>query len=497
MQHIFEVFLSHEIFNVNIWHQKGNETQVEIYTSYPFRNNSCSKVNIFSQAFNMHSIQGSNLKNFSFGSKFKNFHGCPLRVTPVMFGRELLDIRDKLHQVVDIDGLEGQLLKIIAKRLNFDPKYVTVDGKERHGFLIKNRTMNGGIGKLWRNETDILIGFYLQRQDFSEYFDFSMSYADVHSCFASSYGRKLTFVERVFAPLKNYIWLLVLILCFMFVSFLTISQTYFKMVVNIWMNIELFIRVLLGIDVYARPEGRTLRATLSFISVLLIFMRTSYFAKLFDFIVNDVHMDAIDTIDDAIAANSTIYIRPYGAKFFPAEHKINLLRNVLIPNECWESYIKYRIEKGYFKDVFIHFRQYPSATLRMSKQNLLTSSQSIYFQKYSYLTNQFNKIIMQILSNGLVQKFVYKNDEPAVTARQATIIQFKDMKELFLLYFLSLTIPTAVFILEIVYFHLSKKLWVKNIIRKFKRMRRTVRKRRNVMKIESHFQINKVRFRCN
>lgn len=483
---VFETFLKHKMFDVDVvkFSNENNRNIIKLTTYYPFRENNCMKVNIFSKSAELETINRTFLHPFSFRAKVRNLHGCPISIIGIEVFEEFQFIKNELNQIVDAGGFEGKMLKVFAKKMNFTPKYVQGDLRDRQGRIFKNGSMSGGLAQLNRQEGEILVGYFAQHYEFQQHFDFSISFDEIQTCFASAYGKQLSFFERLAIPFDKNVWILSLTVTIVFGVFLFMSERCLYNTLSLCTVIEFMIRIWLGIDIYKWPKGRTIRFAITFISIMLIILKTSFYAKLFHFLIHDIHTKQIDTIEEIMEANSTIYVRPYGFELLPAVANFSDLHFQVIKIDCWNDLETRFLQMKDVKDVLIYFREYPPKYLRLSRKNLLQLSQTIYFQKNSYLKTEFNINILYILTTGLTEKYSYKSHvNHEGDEHRPTHVLFEDIKDLFTFLLFAYSFATVVFFLELIIHYESKEPWMKYIIRKYKRMKKIFFKTRKQRKM--------------
>ena len=148
---LWEIF----IINVNIVLQDFLEQKGYIYTSFPYTNTYCSKVEpIIWNAFQNGQFQ---LEQEYFPNKIQNLFRCPLVVAtfdifPVMrLGNlEKLENSDKLEiDQITISGLDAEVLKRLAKSMNFKIKFVFDSMKVRWGENFPNGSTSGAMQKVY------------------------------------------------------------------------------------------------------------------------------------------------------------------------------------------------------------------------------------------------------------------------------------------------------------------------------------------------------------
>jgi len=116
MVNMFERLWIKQIVNINIlWMPQGNVAETMMYTYYPYSESYCGKaipikLNQFRFGKWLH-------ESHFFPNKMSDLHGCPLHVAtfrnpPFMIIKE--------HGIVEVDGIDGILLRVLAQKMNFN-----------------------------------------------------------------------------------------------------------------------------------------------------------------------------------------------------------------------------------------------------------------------------------------------------------------------------------------------------------------------------------------
>lgn len=88
-----------------------------------------------------------------FPRKFKNCHGCPIRSSAID-NPPFMELRKQNGDIVDVDGTEGKLVKLLAQILNATLKFTIASDQGVYGTLVNGR-WTGSVGDLVYDRTDI------------------------------------------------------------------------------------------------------------------------------------------------------------------------------------------------------------------------------------------------------------------------------------------------------------------------------------------------------
>jgi hypothetical protein len=118
MSKMFNDLWKNYIVNSEIyWHTPDNEDEAVLYTFFPYNKFHCGETFPIQQN---HFRNGKWLHNNSkfFPNKMGNLHGCPLKVAIIPTAPFMIATKDE-NGTVDIGGIDGELLKLIATEMNF------------------------------------------------------------------------------------------------------------------------------------------------------------------------------------------------------------------------------------------------------------------------------------------------------------------------------------------------------------------------------------------
>lgn len=153
LQKIFDDCWKSYITNIIVVVQFENGSKSSIYTYFPFTENHCN----FIVPKTLHHYTISNMSALNqlrasdiFPDKMKNLFRCPIAVAEFMF--EPYMILEKLQNgTYFTDGIDGNILAILGKKINFTPAIKIVPNNLRGGFIFPNGTMIGSFKMVSNN----------------------------------------------------------------------------------------------------------------------------------------------------------------------------------------------------------------------------------------------------------------------------------------------------------------------------------------------------------
>lgn len=142
MTRIFEFLWVKHVINVNVLLVPGeNKYEALMYTYYPFTDFYCGKA--FPIKLNQFRFGKWLLDTEIFPNKMSNLFGCPLRVATFM-NKPFMIIHDYGNNHVEIDGIDGILLRVLAQKMNFNVELFLVNDL-MWGDVYNNGTSTGDI----------------------------------------------------------------------------------------------------------------------------------------------------------------------------------------------------------------------------------------------------------------------------------------------------------------------------------------------------------------
>lgn len=139
MTEIFEAFWSKHIVNVVIMFMSQTQTEVLLYTFYPFSEFYCERA----IPIQLNQYQGDRFlqKINYFPDKLNDFYGCKLSVATFNNPPFFMYKHNALTGTVEVDGIEGILLRVLSQRLNFNVDIY--ESPDNWGYVYENGTSTG------------------------------------------------------------------------------------------------------------------------------------------------------------------------------------------------------------------------------------------------------------------------------------------------------------------------------------------------------------------
>ncbi len=138
MKEIFEAFWSKHIVNVVIIFAIESNTEIQLFTYYPFTASNCE--NIIPTLLNRFKDNKFLSPIKYFPVKLKNFYGCPVSIVTFQAPPFMIFQWNKNGSLI-LDGIDGIVVKLLAEQLNF--RVVLHEEPHRLGKIFENGTVTG------------------------------------------------------------------------------------------------------------------------------------------------------------------------------------------------------------------------------------------------------------------------------------------------------------------------------------------------------------------
>lgn len=498
---IFQAMYLKKIYNTNaIYAGKGGEIRIKSFL--PFQADKCGDTTPRTWKIIDGTFEGD--WNSLLPNKTKNLHGCTIRIvtlhrcpaTCVSTKMKLVDEGNgtSLRNVTQIDGFEINILRTIAKSLNFKMDRKVLYGMDQAGTVSENGTATGALKCLLNNESDIALGGFALRQTHTKFLDPSMVYFSMPIVFAIPPGKKYSGFEKLLRPFDLLVW-------FSITSTLTIG-----ILVIILMNYKFkgcrsfvfgrrtgnpVVNMLIAIfaQTQRRLPGRNFSRFLlmSFLLFCLV-QRNVYQGSLYIFLRSDGRHKEVQSIPEMIEKDFQFYMYSAPAaiikenyteiykRFVPviADLKAFLkstqsFRTIVMKSEAdnifyrpLEDGVKAALLTNVNDVMYRNQKTYKNFTMKVCKQELITTNTVMYFQKSFFLKEAIDSMLDELLTAGIVSYWINKFADKRFLNWQdpdvkSNFLQMQHLHGVFHMGFIGLGIAVAVFIFEVMIERFKKK----------------------------------------
>ncbi|KAG5681325.1 hypothetical protein PVAND_010772 [Polypedilum vanderplanki] len=461
---LHEIFASmwiRKIFNIYAILCNNAEDKLDFYTIEPFQNfQNCGDTT--PKLLNKF-INDNFLYELLIKEKFHNLNKCPIKVTT--FNENIAVFREiKSNGKIELRGYEIHLIKTIAKSLNFTLQINFREGNEQFGKIYENGTATETLGELQKGNTNIALGDFYIRISRLEYFDCSETYLNYPIVFIISKGEKLSPLEKMLQPFGTIVWILFLLTFLLGVLVIFIinlkykklkSFVYGKNVKNPVMNMLV---ITLGSQQNILPRNNFARFILINFIILCLVLRSIYQGSLYKFLQSDGRYKEVETIEELIDKNFTLLIHESNIEILTDYPKL-LKQSQLIKRDVVKDSLDKMMSSSKkvtilgTRVIFIDYsRDHRTFPYKLLKENLMTISVVMYYQKDFYLKDAINSKIRRIVAGGLVNYWLKEFDHIDMWNNEnfePKVLTFDHMIGAFGLLIIGNVLALLIFIIEI------------------------------------------------
>ncbi|XP_055932887.1 ionotropic receptor 21a-like [Argiope bruennichi] len=370
------------------------------------------------------------------------------------------------NNISDFSGIEGELLKLLAERLNFKYTLLLPTDGQQFGFKDSSGTWTGVKGMVARGEVDLTVSHLGITEEVFKIAEMSAPYFDDHKTFASDLPHSLPKYTVLIRPFSAYVWIAI-VFCFAFIPLIFHYLTILKQIKckDIAEKVD---------DARPAKHNSLIRATgildgfLLISKTLLIFIYTSVILSAFTV---ERKGNVIRTAEElAPLLESRTY-------------KCMLLKGTVIPNILMRSNLKHlrtigSVIKNYH-DIYIpaEYQIKPFEEKRVvigsklllqimhgsskyiSHDSLDVASKGVIMKKGFCCMDRFNTVLLRIVSGGFYEKFIRDITSPqeirisSILPRTNTVIKLdlNDLSSIFFVLIIGYISSFALLLLEIVH----------------------------------------------
>ncbi|XP_037943159.1 uncharacterized protein LOC119676009, partial [Teleopsis dalmanni] len=245
---------------------------------------------------------------------FKNLNGYALRV--YIFDSVYSNIigDNTLKAITDVKGVDGNIAKLMSHKMNFSMLLQWPDD-EFFGYRLENKSFNGAIGRVLRNEADIIFTGFFIKDYLTNEIQFSVSvYADKLCCYVRSANRVPQSILPIYAVDMD-VW---------FAFLLAGSVCPFFWMALRWLNLYLQIKVISPIKYSLRSK---IQYTHIYINTWVVWVRLAIvsFPPFHSERMFVISLCLVSVIFGAILESclATAYIRPFYYKNINTMDELN------------------------------------------------------------------------------------------------------------------------------------------------------------------------------
>uniref|UniRef100_A0A1I8MKQ0 Uncharacterized protein n=1 Tax=Musca domestica TaxID=7370 RepID=A0A1I8MKQ0_MUSDO len=410
MQQIFEYCWQNHLINCVIQIQT-DRGELQLYTYYPFTRWQCGKAQIV--RITGLNASGKMSREMLFPSKLKNFYGCPLRVA-IWHIPPFMSLSTDAEGNVQLDGgCESRLLKMLSDRYNFSLDLRVFDDDTR-GNVFPNGSTTGVLKMLNDRELDFGIGSYHQNALRNSVATSTVNYyQSIISVVMLRSALRLSDSKALIYPFQPNTWLILFV-----VTIAVILGVYIFRHIRHTTVVKPFTDVfisMLGMPFVHMPPFKELRVfALSWIFFTLI-IRSAYLGFLFHIIRSHLLSNPPTDLNTLISRNFGIIVSERVNHIIANISELKQLNHTILQKKPETYTLEYLLnlppeEGNHVMGISaVDFLQYQIRARRLRDvvkimpYDLLGFKICIYLAKHSYLSDQFNELLIWVRDSGLIE----------------------------------------------------------------------------------------------
>ncbi|XP_050328166.1 uncharacterized protein LOC126758138 [Bactrocera neohumeralis] len=462
MRAIFNECLRFNVDNVVVMLEL-DKRKFGFYTYYLFADVYCHQgENIEIVHFNTY-FNGSLEHDRLFPQHLRDFHGCQLFICLEM-GYPLLGFhgnRSDPHDLQDIRlvaGIEGDLLKDLAKALNFR---VNFSISKNRGVIGENNDSTGCFAELAAGKADIAIGCLSSTDGLRHVFSYSISYHQSLYVFIVRSGLHFGPIKQLVHAFCRSVWQAIGICCvigMIFIRFViscTSSGVCEKLVgQRKHSDSTNLIVVMMGYPIKILPSRNCARLLLMSWLLATLVLRNAYQAKMFDSLRISRRIPIPRTIA-GLEEKNYIFVSDKYTEFYP-RNMTRIISNITQRYRMVQQSDTERLITSSMLDTLAwHNRQnWKTSSLTYVDEPIYNVQISMYFKKHSIFRSIFDDRIKKLSSAGITSHLGAKHVKKQFQVMNANsqrlpAISSNMLRGLYILYAMLMTIAFTQFSLEL------------------------------------------------
>ncbi|XP_037043437.1 uncharacterized protein LOC119079565 [Bradysia coprophila] len=401
-----------------------------------------------------------------FPEKLHNFHSCRLTVTTYKNVVPYIVREEYINGKRILTGRVIEMIDALASTLNFTTQldyHPSISAYETCIRIVANRKADLFIGNLFLD---------LSR---TSYVDFTIPIFFEFLKFAVPPGRSYTQFENLSRTFDSRTWVLilcVLLSCTIIVFSISISSKDIKIDAfgtgydNGFMD---FIADTLGMSRISMPNFTIPRMIIVKFVIFSFVIRTLYQASLFKFLNSNGKLKSAQSIEEIIDRGYAVYSLTLYENYLNLSHHSFASRKFVNLSDF--DVLLEKISNANFKGALMHtgsLLMYNNGlkdrkfTNVFCKEDFMTISMVAYLPKNSYLTEVVNEKIGLFHNAGLIDIWDRrsKNTTQTIVEEENSLkdLSVSDLKAIFQLYLMALSLSIVMFIGEIVYENVKRQI---------------------------------------
>ncbi|XP_028900775.1 uncharacterized protein LOC105219310 [Zeugodacus cucurbitae] len=470
---ILNYFFSNYLINVSVLYESKPD-YVEVYTYFPFLdNNSCKANNV--RVINVYN--GTWVKSLAtniFPNKLTNMQNCSLTVA-VWDAPPYLSYYPNRSSYAQLGSFEGEMLIVLAKKLNFTMELVEPPNDEQRGRRLENGTLTGAMKMLHDHLADLSLGCFRYTVERCALLTGALPYYQTWQIFGVVLTTQFYSSLEIFTfPFDAETWFglvfsfqLVLLLAY-FIYQRSKDSPLAHIMIGYPRPRSPLISVyslFLGIPIQRVPHTNFARFVLVMWVTYGYVMRNAYQSFLYQLLQTDLYRTPPQNIFELMKDGYSLVmtastLNTVGSLPLLAKGRIPIILNNSTYE--WKSYEMVEQMGGRLAGVsprdyltYYVMSKHRRGVFYVLPDRLFAQHITIYFPKHSYLTERFNFLLMQLRSQGLVdywaEKYLDLSYYDLVAAEDNDALDMDDLGGLFIMYLTLVGLASLVFLVELLW----------------------------------------------
>ncbi|KAM7343897.1 uncharacterized protein ACRADG_010796 [Cochliomyia hominivorax] len=456
---ICDLLMKFNVRNVVIMIRSLDGHHISFYSYEMFTEGNCEQITI--REINRYE-NGSLQNDFLFLDYIHNFHGCLFNVSarevqPLLNLRG--DVNNKTHLIDShrLSGIEGDILKMAAKALNFK-FYLHFPQQEN----IINRYFNstGCFFDLDINHAQIVIGGFSSAEPNNAKYSMSMIYHTTSHVFVVRSGLSFGPIEQLLNPFRISIWsslLVLFLISFICTKILQLKPKLYNFIFGPKNKkpIGSMFATFFGISIPTQiiPTRNFARFLLIMWLLLSFELRNCYQGKMFDSLRLSKRIPVPRTISQIIEQDYTLLSEDYN-DYYPKSLTVIVNNKTNRLDTVQKSKLRYTSIEYLDSLAYYNYLNQNSSSLTYVEEIIHMFPCVMYFKKYSLLHSSVNQKLKQISEAGITSyiakqyvsaKFQNMNLDPQFVSRLTN----ERLKGLYFIIGLMYLLAIFVFIFEL------------------------------------------------
>nr|NP_001345670.1 ionotropic receptor 7a precursor [Aedes aegypti] len=408
LHHFWEIGVT----NVIMFVEEGSEGGVSVVGYEPFQEDCCRCVGPKVIGRCVAGVCDEGVFEALFDNYVRKLHGCPLRIATFTRLPFIEVVEDRKRRLV-LRGVEGDMLTIISRRMNFSIQVRVPTGEDIWGHVYPNGSRTGAVGMVLDNKVDGTIGGFIPYPLLIQRNSASIAYYMTDFVFVVPEElAKMSSLSQFSKPLGTWIWIGMAVVVGTAYLVILIFSCPLVGYFNHSPALTLY-RTTIGDSLPSLPTGNFFRFLMFMLLYFNLIIRESYKCSMVSHLTEKRHLVDISTLQAMIDEGYRFAITyPLYDLLFKDTLKLDGTVILLKDEEYSRGLVQIirerrRIALISIPEEIVDFNhQHPKwVNFRVCGESLMRFHFSVYFRRSSPMVPEFNRLIQRMLSGGMIAKW--------------------------------------------------------------------------------------------